>query len=280
MTAAASAKIAPPVSPQPSPDRRAPRRVILCADDFGLEPSVNDGILRLVEQGRLGAVTCMVEQPAWRDGAAALLALRDRADAGLHLDLGTRSAAEMLALTARGALGLVDQARVAERVRAQLDAFEDAAGAPPAFVDGHHHVHQLRPVRNALLRVLRDRYGDHPPYVRSVVPLRPRGTKAAIVAGLGARPLLRRLEDACIPHNPDFAGVYDLSARSDFPGLLRGWLGDLADGGLVMCHPGLPGEGPVATARGAEMRHLESERFADDCASAGVRLVRPTGAAP
>ena len=169
---------------------------------------------------------------------------------------------------------------MADRVAAQLDRFEAAVGAPPAFVDGHHHVHQLRPVRNALLRVLRDRYGDHPPYVRSVVPLRPRGTKAAIVAGLGARPLLRRLEEGGIPHNPDFAGVYDLSARSDFPGLLRGWLGDLADGGLVMCHPGLPGEGPVAAARGAEMRHLESERFADDCAAAGVRLVRPTGAGP
>jgi len=47
-----------------------------------------------------------------------------------------------------------------------------------------------------------------------------------------------------------------------------------------MCHPGLPGEGPVAAARGAEMRHLESERFVDDCAAAGVRLVRPTGSIP
>lgn len=276
MTAAASAKIAPPVSPQPSPDRRAPRRVILCADDFGLEPSVNDGILRLVEQGRLGAVTCMVEQPAWRDGAAALLALRDRADAGLHLDLGTRSAAEMLALTARGALGLVDLARLTERVRAQLDAFEDVAGSPPAFVDGHHHVHQIRPVRAALLAVLHERYGGRIPYVRNVVPLRSRGAKAAIIAGLGARPLLRRLRADGIPHNPDFAGVYDLSARSDFPGLLRGWIADIADGGLIMCHPGLPGAGPVAAARGAELRHLGSDGFAADCTAAGVRLARPT----
>ncbi len=265
------------MSPSPGPARRG---VVLCADDFGMELSVNEGILRLVAAGRLTAVTCMVDMPAWAEGARALPALRGRADAGLHLDLGTRSAAGLLALAARGALGLVDEARVADRVAAQLDRFEASTGAPPAFVDGHHHVHQLRPVRNALLRVLRDRYGDHPPYVRSVVPLRPRGTKAAIVAGLGARPLLRRLEEGGFPHNPDFAGVYDLSARSDFPGLLRGWLGDLADGGLVMCHPGLPGEGPVAAARGAEMRHLESERFADDCAAAGVQLVRPTGSAP
>ena len=254
----------------------APRRVVLCADDFGMEPSVNEGILRLAAAGRLTAVTCMVEMPAWRAGAPALSGLAGRADAGLHLDLGTRSAAELLALAARGAIGLVDEARVADRIAAQLDRFEEALGAPPAFVDGHHHVHQLRPVRNALLRVLGARFGDRVPHVRNVVPLRPRGTKAAIVAGLGARPLLRRLEAERIPHNTDFAGVYDLSARSDFPGLLRGWLGDLADGGLVMCHPGLPGEGPAAAARGAELRHLESERFADDCAAAGVRLVRPS----
>ena len=261
----------PPATP-------AARRVVLCADDFGMEPSVNAGILRLAAAGRVTAVTCMVHMPAWVEGARALPGLAGRADAGLHLDLGTRSAAELLALAARGALGLVDEARVADRIAAQLDRFEAVLGAPPAFVDGHHHVHQLRPVRNALLGVLRARYGDRPPYVRNVVPLRPRGAKAAVVAGLGARTLLLRLEAERIPHNPDFAGVYDLSARSDFPGLLRGWIGDLADGGLVMCHPGLPGEGPAAAARGAELRHLESDRFAADCAASGVRLIRPSEA--
>lgn len=257
-----------------------PRRVVLCADDFGMEPSVNEGILRLVEAGRLTAVTCMVDMPSWRAGAPALSRLAGKADAGLHLDLGTRSAAELLALALRGALGGIDEARVADRIDAQLDRFEEAFGAPPAFVDGHHHVHQLRPVRNALLRVLRRRHGDRLPHVRNVVPLRPRGTKAAIVAGLGARPLLRRLEAEGFPHNADFAGVYDLSARSDFPGLLRGWLGDLADRGLLMCHPGLPGEEPAASARGAELRHLESDRFASDVAAAGVRLVRSTETIP
>jgi len=243
-----------------------------------MEPSVNEGILRLAGAGRLTAVTCMVEMPAWRAGARSLPALAARVDAGLHLSLGTRSAAELLALAARGALGLVDEAWVAERIGAQLDRFEAALGAPPAFVDGHHHVHQLRPVRNALLRVLQERYGEKLPYVRNVVPLRPRGAKAAIIAGLGARPLLHRLESEGFPHNPDFAGVYDLSARSDFPGLVRGWLGDLADGGLVMCHPGLPGEGPVEAARGAELRYLEGDRFVADCVEAGVRLARPTEA--
>ena len=258
----------------------ATRRVVLCADDFGMEPSVNEGILRLAEAGRLGATTCMVELPAWRSGAAELAALRGRTAAGLHLFLGTRSARDALLLGARGALGLLGEAAVRARVAEQLDRFEQAYGAPPALVDGHHHVHQFAPVRRALLGVLRERYGDRPPYVRNLVPLRARGGKAAVVAGLGARALLEALRQGGFPHNTDFAGVYDLSARSDFPGLVRGWLADVADGGLLMCHPGLPGAEPAAMARGAELRYLESDRFLSDCAAAGVALVRPPEASP
>jgi hypothetical protein len=47
-----------------------------------------------------------------------------------------------------------------------------------------------------------------------------------------------------------------------------------------MCHPGLPGEGPVAAARGAELRYLESDRFAADCRAAGVELIRPSETTP
>ncbi len=253
------------------------RRLVVCADDFGMEPRVNEAVLRLAAAGRVTAVACMSEGPAWREGAAPLRALAGRADAGLHLDLGTRSAGELLALAARGAAGLVDRRGVEARIREQLDRFEDAYGAPPAFVDGHHHVHQLRPVREALLAVLARRPGGAP-YVRNVVPLRPRGFKSAVIAGLGARPLLRRLRAEGIPHNPDFAGVYDLSARSDYPALVRGWLADVADRALLMCHPGLSGPAPIDAARVAELRHLEGERFDEDCAAAGVRRVRPTEA--
>jgi hypothetical protein len=256
------------------------RRVVLCADDFGMEPSVNEGILRLAAAGRLGATTCLVGFPAWRQGAPALAALRDRTAAGLHLFLDTRSARDALLLAARGALGLLDEEALRARVAEQLDRFEQAYGAPPALVDGHHHVHQFAPVRRALLAVLRARYGERLPYVRNLVPLRARGAKAAIVAGLGARALLEDLRRGGFPHNTDFAGVYDLSARSDFPGLVRGWLSDVADGAMLMCHPGLPGPEPAAMARGAELRHLESDRFLADCAAAGVALVRPAEALP
>ena len=264
---------------QPSSDA-VQRRVVLCADDFGMLDEVNDGVLRLAAAGRITAVSCLVEGPAWSRGAAGLARAAGQADIGLHLFLGTGSGGGALAFAARGALGLVDASWVNGRIGAQLDRFERDQGRSPDFVDGHHHVHQMWPVREVLLRALRERYPGRVPYVRNTVPLRPRGAKGAVIAALGGHALLRRLREGGIPHNPDFAGVYDLSARSDFPSLMRGWLGGIADRGLLMCHPGLQGEcgDAAATARIAELRHLESDRFGEDCEAALVRLVRPSEA--
>lgn len=253
---------------------------MLCADDFGLAPDVNDGILRLADAGRITAVSCLVEGPAWYLGAADLARVAGRADAGLHLFLGTGSAGGALAFATRGVLGLVDVSRVERQIREQLDRFERDCGRPPVFVDGHHHVHQMWPVPGVLLRVLRERYPERVPYVRNTVPLDPRGAKGAVIAALGGHGLLRRLQEGNIPHNPDFAGVYDLSARSNYPSLMRGWLDGIADRGLLMCHPGLQGgcDDAAAAARIAELRHLESDRFGEDCQAALVRLVRPSEA--
>jgi len=254
------------------------RRVVLCADDFGMLDEVNGGVLRLAAAGRITAVSCLVEGPAWSRGASGLASVAGLADMGLHLYLGTGSGRGAMTFAVRGALGLEAASWVGRRITAQLDRFERDCGRPPAFVDGHHHVHQMWPVRDVLLRALRERYPGRVPYVRNTVPLHWRGAKGAVIAALGGHALLRRLREGGIPHNPDFAGVYDLSSRSDYPSLMRGWLGGIADRGLLMCHPGLQGGfgDAAATARIAELRHLESDRFGEDCQASFVQLVRPS----
>lgn len=267
------------MGPREQPSSEAvERRVVLCADDFGMLDEVNEGILRLAAAGRITAVSCLVAGPAWSRGAADLARAAGQADTGLHLFLGTGSGGGALAFAARGALGLVDASWVGQQITEQLDRFEQDLGRPPDFVDGHHHVHQMWPVREVLLRALRERYPGRVPYVRNTVPIRSRGAKGAAIAALGGRGLLRRLREGGVPHNPDFAGVYDLSARSDFPSLMRGWLDGIADRGLLMCHPGTKSVcgDDAASARVAELRHLESDRFGEDCEAALVRLVRPS----
>ncbi|WP_240489526.1 ChbG/HpnK family deacetylase [Legionella parisiensis] len=52
------------------------KTIILCADDFGLDPGVSAGILKLVRMGRLSAVSCMVNMPSFIPYAKELLDLK------------------------------------------------------------------------------------------------------------------------------------------------------------------------------------------------------------
>ena len=69
----------------------APRRIWLCADDYGISPGVNRGIRDLIERGRLNATSAMVVGAAiGRDEAGALrtaAANSPRCAIGLHLTL-------------------------------------------------------------------------------------------------------------------------------------------------------------------------------------------------
>src|SRR5215470_15797673 len=71
--------------------RTAPRRIWLCADDYGIAPGVNAGIRELILRGRINATSVMVAAPHFdSDEAAALYALNSgekRAALGLHVTL-------------------------------------------------------------------------------------------------------------------------------------------------------------------------------------------------
>jgi chitin disaccharide deacetylase len=258
------------------------KRVALCADDFGAFPGADAGILRLVDLGRLGGVSCQVVGGAFGPDAPAL---RDRAgsvDVGLHLDLAPGRGG-LAALLLRSHARAIGRREVSDRIAAQLDALEQALGRPPAFVDGHQHVHQLPVVRDALLDLLAARYGRPGPLVRNTVPLRSRGAKAFTVAALGGFGLRRALRARGVPHNADFAGVYALDGRGDYAALFRTWLAGAADGTLLLCHPGLaspdPGD-PIGRARAAELAYLSSPSLEQDCRAAGVTRVCVSALAP
>jgi predicted glycoside hydrolase/deacetylase ChbG (UPF0249 family) len=252
------------------------KRIALCADDFGAFPGADAGILRLVDLGRLGGVSCQVVGGAFAADAPALRERTGSVDVGLHLDLapGRGGLAALLARSHARALG---GREVAGRIAEQLEAFERALGRPPAFVDGHQHVHGLPVVREALLDVLERRYGRPGPLVRNTVPLRWRGAKAFTVAALGGLGLRRALRARAVPHNADFAGVYALDVRADYGALFRRWLAGASDRTLFLCHPGVaagdPGD-PIGPARAAELAYLSSPSFEEDCGAAGAARVR------
>lgn len=280
---------------------RAPVRIALCADDFALHPAVDDAVLRLARQGRLGATSCMTTSPRWAESARAL-----RADApptlstGLHFNLteGHGGAAPTLVAVLRDTYARrLTAAGARERIVRQLDAFEQAMGRAPDFIDGHQHVHQLPGVRDALLDVLVERYGGAAdssasasgsgsspmPAVRATVPAR-RGWgagKAGVLAVLGGWWFRRRLDRLGIPHNTGFAGVYgfDAPAPADYGRHMDRWLAGSPDGTLMMCHPAtsIVAGDAIAAQRVVEFDYLSSAAFGDSLARHGVALVRFDG---
>ena len=147
-------------------NRRQSRPIIVCADDFGIAPGVSDAICGLIAAGRLSATSCMTALPHWTVGAASLQSVVAEfpADVGLHLTLTdhpplTRASGlgehgrlpPLARLLPRALMRGLNREAVLDELRAQLDAFEDAWGAPPDYIDGHQHVHILPIVREAVI---------------------------------------------------------------------------------------------------------------------------------
>ena len=157
------------------------KRIVLCADDYGQAPTISAAILDLVQKERLTAVSCMVNSPFWQEHAALLLPFRAKIDVGLHFNLTEGrplSAAfrakmgdtfpSLLHLMGKSWWRRLNQAVIQAELRAQLDAFVNAMGELPDFLDGHQHVHQFPIIRAALVAVYADYFKAKRPYVRLV----------------------------------------------------------------------------------------------------------------
>ncbi len=260
------------------------RGLVLCADDYALHPLVDAAVQQLARAGRLSATSCMTTAPGWPAAAPALRELRPGLSLGLHFNLteghAGATAARSLGQTLRAAyLGTLPREELQRAWRVQLDAFEQALGTPPDFIDGHQHVHQLPGVRQALLRELQSRYaGRELPWVRSTVPSGQlwRAPKAAVIALLGGWTATRRLRRAGIALNQGFGGVYGFDApdAAAYRAHMQHWLAHMSAGGLLMCHPAsaaVPGDA-LGGQRAVEFGYLASQDFLHDLARAGLRV--------
>ncbi|HEY4316341.1 MAG TPA: ChbG/HpnK family deacetylase [Herbaspirillum sp.] len=262
--------------------------IALCADGYARNQAIDDGILHLLSERRLSAVSCFSDSPRWlRQSAPALreaagAADADAADIGLHFNLtegfpgsGAGVAPYRLrSLILRSLFTRLDGKFLHQRLNSQLDAFEAGYGKPPAFIDGHQHVHQLPGVRQVLLQVLDKRYGDAPIWVRNTVPAsaawRGRPVMLKLLGGAMTATALRGLG---IPSNCGFAGVYGFD-RPDYAACFAEWLQAAAPGMLIMCHPAaaVGSDDGIAEQRLVEYRFFRSPEFPGMLQGAGVRL--------
>lgn len=145
------------------------RRLIVNADDLGLSPAVNRGIVELHRAGAVTSASLLMNLPSTADALALTEGLP--LDIGVHLTLtvgrplagglpslvdgsGAFGKAHLARQIARGRLRL---AEVEREWSAQIEAFL-ATGRPLAHLDSHLHIHALPWLRRVALR-LAWRYG-------------------------------------------------------------------------------------------------------------------------
>ena len=263
-----------------------PRRIVLCADDYGISPGVNRAIRDLIIRKRINATSVMVvgaaldraEIDALQEAVTANpdcaiglhttltapftpLTMHYRPlDGGMFLPLGTTLRAALLRR--------LDPEMIRAEIAAQLAAFARHFGRPPDYADGHQHVQIFPQVRDAFLDAVKDaaprawvrQCGREAPLARRLD-----NPKALLLDTLSAT-FRKRCARAGVRCNPAFAGAYDFTRQSDFAALMAQFLRGLPAGALVMCHPGFIDDmlialDPLTGQREREYAFLMSDDF-------------------
>ncbi|MGN6462728.1 MAG: ChbG/HpnK family deacetylase [Pseudolabrys sp.] len=274
----------------------APRRLWLCADDYGMTRGVSAAIRDLIAQGRINATSVMMPATALADDeVAALRKLKDdgRCAIGLHLTLtapfrpldpafqplrdGTflPLASMLAAATARR----LDAASLTREINAQIAAFTKAFDQKPDFLDGHQHVQLFPQVRDAFLRSVATLAPKA--WVRqcgrtTTLPARLRDPKGLLLDVLSVA-FRRRAARLGVATNRGFAGTYDFATTTNVATLFPRFLEDLPDNSVVMCHPGhvddeLRQLDPLTDPRAREYDYLASGAFGDVLTQRGFAL--------
>jgi chitin disaccharide deacetylase len=224
----------------------SPRRLIVNADDFGLSPTVNQGIIAAHEKGIVTSTSLMVRWPA-AAAAADYARAHPKLGVGLHLDLGEWVYANQEWRAAYQVVSYEDEQAVAAEIDRQLRQFSELMGRAPTHLDSHQHVHLANPIRALLLA---------------------KGASLEIVV---------RSLDAEVRYCGDF---YGQSSKGDpYPeGIsveaLRRVLAQLPPGATEMgCHPGAgPVDSAYSTERAIEMASLCHPSIREAIAQEGIEL--------
>jgi predicted glycoside hydrolase/deacetylase ChbG (UPF0249 family) len=272
-------------------------RIWLCADDYGISPSVNAAIRDLVVRGRLNATSVMVVAPSLHRGEAlalqALNAKTQRVAIGLHVTLtapfrplseGFRPRRDgaflpLGTLLLRACLRSLEPDALVTEIARQVHVFVEHFGRPPDFIDGHQHAQLFPQVRDALLAVAR----REAPAAwvrqcgRTLAGHRALDDRKGFLLEVLSRGFRRRAAALGVRTNPAFAGTYTFRDQADFATTFPHFLDGLPDGSVVMCHPGFVDQelqklDPLTTLREQEYAFFAQDTFPSLLARHGVAL--------
>ena len=254
-------------------------RLIINADDLGIDQARNRGIFQAADAGILKSTSVIVGQGGWADAISGLKK-RPFLGAGLHFNLtaGKPLIREAKTLTKkdgdffdkfelwkRAGLQLIDPQDVARELTAQLEMFP-ATGIVPTHIDGHNHVHLLPGVREGFIRVVPKGSWVRIPRHTNTVSLNPQNKDSKEVLS-DLEKLLQALQyfsqlaknewQGRYRYVDDFGGttLTDEPTLEGFKKEIRDLKGEVCE---LMCHPGdSPDEDSV---RFSKLKARQTER--------------------
>lgn len=283
-----------------------PNGVIINADDFGLTPGVNRGIVSAFREGVLTSTTMMVNMRFF-DEAAGLARENPDLPVGIHLTLlWGRPVSDPAAVTSlvdragrfpcslgtlgrRYLMGRLEPEQVKVEFRAQIHKFRQA-GLRPTHLDTHKHVHCLPGVLRAMLAVAREfdiRRIRFP--VERELTIRPGSVSPALARSpLSATAKQRLIRSLCARNRAEL-DVAGIRTTDHFVGIryqnclnsvvFRLILGNLGEGVTeIMCHPGYYDEhlgeySSVPPHREAELEGLLDPQLREWVEQRSIRLM-------
>lgn len=272
------------------------RRLVINADDFGLAPGVNRGILEAHAAGTLSSTSVMVNTPAFDEGLALARERAPTLGLGLHLNLVagrplTRAPSltdartgcfhSLAALARRALAGAVRAEDVRNECDAQLAALA-RRGVISTHLDSHRHAHALPGVLPAVLASAR---AAGVPVVRRPLDrssfAQPLASMKILALHAAWRRALAGVQQADLEplgRSPRFRGIL-LQDTPDVRARLLALFDQLPFGATeLMLHPGhdddtLGAQDPYRAPRERELAALTSHEVRARLAVGDIRLV-------
>jgi hopanoid biosynthesis associated protein HpnK len=278
--------------------------LIVNADDFGLSPGINAGIIEGFRDGIVTSATLLVNAPAFPE-AVQLAQVHPGLGVGIHLNvvrgpavLPPRAIPTLVDAIGRFrrrpvalVWGLLWQRVALEDLRhewaAQLERALEA-GLRPTHVDSEKHVHMYPPLFTLAVEVAAQygiraiRWAGERLRVCAFTRWNTQPSKALLVT-LCARRCRTRLAGGAVAANDHFHGMVDTGSLSS--PVLRGILTRLEEGVTeLMCHPGhldptlATGDAPLGpsaliASRAVELRALTAPTLRAEVQALGIRLI-------
>ena len=262
---------------------KAPRNLIICADDYGLSPAVSSGIRELITQQRLTAVSVMTVMKSWPSEAPALKELNRFVSVGLHFTMTDQKPLSKLSnlapqgkfpsigsLIFKAYTGQLIDSEIREEFLRQLETFVVHTGRLPDFIDGHQHIHLLPVIRESILSYFNTEQKRSTCWIRncyddlSSLVIRPDPYKAIFISFL-SRQLNELRNYHQIKSNTGFSGFYKGNFSQNFSKMLK----NAKDHHLLMVHPGyiddeLKINDPLIHSRVEELNFMLSDTFQEE----------------